>query len=70
MFQETNHKDSDPSFVVALEIAKQKKAQTFGETLIKPCALKMVESFLGNGLMSKLAADSLSNTTVRRRISK
>lgn len=49
-FQDTGHKITEASYVVALEIVKQKKPDTIGETLIKPCALKMVEIVLGNGL--------------------
>ncbi|XP_055549359.1 zinc finger BED domain-containing protein 5-like [Wyeomyia smithii] len=65
----TNSKTVEASYVVALEIAKQKKPHTVGETLVKPCAMKMVEIVLGNGLEKKLVAVSLSDNTVQRRIS-
>lgn len=67
-FFATNSKVVEASYVVALEIAKQKKPHTVGETLVKPCAMKMVEIVLGNGLEKKLAAVSLSDNTVQRRI--
>ncbi|XP_042243550.1 zinc finger BED domain-containing protein 5-like [Homarus americanus] len=47
-FKETNQEVTEASYVVALEIAKQKKPHTIGENLIKPCSLKMVEIVLGN----------------------
>ena len=34
-------------YEVALTIAKQKKPHTIAETLVKPCAIKMVEQVLG-----------------------
>jgi hypothetical protein len=39
-FQEMNHRATEASYAIALEIAKQKKPHTIGETLIKPCILK------------------------------
>lgn len=52
-----------------LRLQSKKKPHTIGETLVKPCAMKMVEIVLGNGLEKKLAAVSLSDNTVQRRIS-
>ena len=43
------------SYVVALEIAKQKKPHTIGKTLIKPCVLKMADIMLGKDAERKLA---------------
>ena len=37
----------EASYEVALEIAKQKKPHTIGESLIKPCVLKMANKVLG-----------------------
>lgn len=44
----------EASFQVAYAIAKQKKAYTIGESLIKPCALSMVETVLGKDQITKL----------------
>lgn len=65
-FQDTNQKVNE-TYVIALEIGKQEN-KTIGETWIKPCSLQIVEIVLGNGLVIKLAAVSLSNNTVQRRI--
>ncbi|XP_042218847.1 uncharacterized protein LOC121864027 [Homarus americanus] len=48
---------------------KKKKAHTIGETLIKPCALKMVKRVLGEASERKIQQISLSDDTVKRRIS-
>lgn len=53
LFQENNHKVIEASYVVALEKAKQKKPHIIAEMLIKPCALKMVETVLGNSQEKK-----------------
>lgn len=58
----------EASYEVALEIAKQKKPHTIGETLIKPCTLKMVKRVLGDASERKIQQISLSNDTVKRRI--
>ncbi|XP_064485888.1 SCAN domain-containing protein 3-like [Ornithodoros turicata] len=68
-FQVAGHNVMEGSYFIALEIAKQKKPHTIGETLIKPCAFKMVEILLGKEQERKLAAVPLSNSTVQRRIS-
>ena len=65
---ETNAKILEASSVVSLAIAKEKKPHIIGETLIKPCAKKMVEIVLGKEAEKKIAAISLSNNTVQRRI--
>lgn len=56
------------SYEVSLEIAKQKKPHTIGETLIKPCALKMVNLVLGGDSEKKIQQIPLSDNTVSRRI--
>ena len=57
------------SFDVALQISKHKKPHTIGETLIKPCALNIVKLILGETSAKKIQRVSLSNNTIRRRIS-
>ena len=49
-------------------IAKQCKLYTIGETLIKPCASKMVKIVLGEESKMKLQKIPLSNDIVQRRI--
>ena len=56
------------SYYVALQIAKQKKPHTIGETLIKSCASKMVELVLGDESRKKLDTIPLSDNTIARRI--
>ena len=58
----------EASYVVAFKIAKQKKPHSIGETLIKPCVLKMADIMLGKDAERKLASISLSNSTIQRRI--
>ena len=53
---------------MAFEIVKQKKSHTIGETLIKSCTLKMAGIVLGKEAEKKLAAISLSNNIIQRRI--
>ena len=65
---ETNAKILEASYAVSLAIAKEKKPHIIGETLIKPCAKKMVEIVLGKEAEKKIAAISLSNNTVQKRI--
>ncbi|XP_064462249.1 protein FAM200C-like [Ornithodoros turicata] len=68
-FQVAGHNVMEASYVIALEIVKQKKPHTIGEPLIKPYALNMVEILLNKEQEHKLAAVPLSNSTVQRRIS-
>ena len=56
------------SYVVAIEIAKQKKPHFIGEILIKSCVLKMADIMLGKDADRKLALISLSNSTLQTRI--
>ena len=65
---ETNKQILEASYAVSLHIAKEKKLHTIGESLIKPCAKKMVEIVLGKEAEKKIGAIPLSNNTVQRRI--
>lgn len=67
-FFEENISLVEASYEVALQIAKQKKPHTIAETLVKPCALKMVERVLGKQNCKRLEGISLSNDTIKRRI--
>ena len=67
-FFRKNNQLLEASYLVAFEIAKEKKPHTIGETLIKPCILKTAGIVLGKEAEKKLAAISLSNNTIQRRI--
>ena len=67
-FQQQTSSVIEASYEVALEIAKQMKPHTIGETLIKPCTLKMVKRVLGDASERKIQQISLSNDTVKRRV--
>ena len=67
-FFRKNNQLLEASYLMAFEIAKQKKTRTIGETLIKPCILKTACIVLGKEAEKKLAAISLSNNTIQRRI--
>ncbi|CAH1987064.1 unnamed protein product [Acanthoscelides obtectus] len=56
------------SFEIAFTIAKQKKAHTIGEELMKPCVLKTSQIILEEDAEQKVKSISLSNNTVKRRI--
>lgn len=58
----------EASYELALLIAKEKKAHTIGETLVKPCMLTAAKIVLGDESRQKLSKISLSDNTVRRRI--
>ena len=58
----------EASYVVALEVAKQKKSHTIAETLIKPCMLKAVKLVLGEASEIMMRQIPLSNDTIKRRI--
>ncbi|XP_042228307.1 zinc finger BED domain-containing protein 5-like [Homarus americanus] len=68
-FQQQNLSVVEASYEVSIEIAKKKKAYTIDETLIKPCALKMVKRVLGKASERKIQQISLSDDAVKRRIS-
>ena len=57
------------SYIVALGTAKQKKAHTVGEVLIKPYWLQVIKLILGEASEKKMQQVSLSKTTIKRRIS-
>ena len=57
----------EASYVIALEIAKQKK-HIIGDRLVKPCLLKTAKLVLGDASTAKLKQISLSNNTIQRRI--
>ena len=65
-FYQQNASVVEASFLVFLELAKKKKAQTIGEELILPCAKTMVKLALGEKSAKKLNTISHS---VHRRIS-
>ncbi|KAG7155573.1 Zinc finger BED domain-containing protein 5-like 15 [Homarus americanus] len=56
-------------YEISNEIAKKKKGHTIRETLIKSFALKMVKRVLGEASERKIQQISLSDDTVKRRIS-
>lgn len=58
----------EASYKVAYRIAKQKKPHTIGETLVKPCALEMVELVCGLEQRKKIEAVPLSNDVIHSRI--
>ena len=67
-FVKTSKAALHASYVVALHVAKNKKAHTIAETLIKPCLLDCARIILGDDACSKLKQISMSNDTVRSRI--
>ena len=48
------------SYVIALQIAKNKKPQTIGEDLIKPCMLQACAAVLGKQAVQRLKVIPLS----------
>ncbi len=68
MLSNNKHRVVEASYEVAVEIAKQKKPHTIGDSSIKPCALKMVKRVLGDASERKIQQISLSNDTVKQRI--
>lgn len=58
----------EASYKVAHLIAKNKKPHTIGETLIKPCALEMVELVCGTEQRMEIAKIPLSNDVIHSRI--
>lgn len=51
----------EASYRVVYLIAKNKKAHTIGESLVKPCALQMVETVLGEKQRNQIVQIPLSN---------
>ena len=68
-FHQTNYSIVEASYAVALRIVKSKKPHNIGETLVKPCLLECAKLVLGDTAYNQLKQVSLSNDTVRRRIS-
>jgi len=58
----------EASYRVAYRIAKVKKPHTIGETLIKPCALDMVQLMCGEQHRKALQTIPLSDNVIKRRI--
>ena len=58
----------EASYRVALCIAKEKKPHTIGESLVKPCAMDMVQILFGNEAKQKIAKIPMSNDTIHNRI--
>uniref|UniRef100_UPI00358ED38C zinc finger BED domain-containing protein 5-like n=1 Tax=Myxine glutinosa TaxID=7769 RepID=UPI00358ED38C len=67
IFQQ-NKRLTEASYAVNLLIVQQKKPHTVGETLIKPCTLKMARILFGEEAEKKFNQTTLSNNTVQRRI--
>lgn len=57
------------SYKISLLIAKQKKPHTVAETLVKPCMIEAARLVLDQNSVNKLNQISLSNSTVKQRIS-
>ena len=56
------------SYLIALQIVKNKKPYTIGEDLIKPCILQACETVLGKQAVQRLKVIPISANTVKRRI--
>ncbi|GFT22658.1 SCAN domain-containing protein 3 [Nephila pilipes] len=63
-----SEKALEASYHVAKLIARQKKPQTVGETLIKPACMEIVRLMLGPNEVKEVNKVSLSADTVKRRI--
>ena len=59
----------EASYRIAFRIAQAKKPLTIGEELIKPCLIEATTLVLGREKANKLKEISLSNDTVKKRIS-
>ena len=68
-FQQENAASMQASYEVALEIARNKKPHTIGESLVKICLWKTVKILLGESSAAKMRQIFLSNDTIQRRIS-
>ena len=56
------------SYLIALQIVKNKKPYTIGEDLIKPCMLQASEAVLGKQAVQRLKVIPMSANTLKRRI--
>ena len=54
-FQQQNKALVEASYEAALEIAKQTKPNSIGETLMKPCTVTMMKLILGESAAKKLS---------------
>ena len=59
----------EASYRIAFRIAQAKKPHTIDEKLIKPCLIEATAVVLGGEKANKLKEISLSNGTVKKRIS-
>ena len=69
MWSRQNKALLEASYRIAFRIAQSKKPHTIGEELIKPCLIEATTLVLGKEKASKLEKISLSNDTVKKRIS-
>ena len=53
------------SYLIALQIAKNKKPYTIGENLIKPCMLQACEAVVGKQAVQRLKIIPMSANTVK-----
>ena len=58
----------EASYKVAYFIAKEKKPHTIAESLIKPCALEMVELVIGPSERKEIEKIPLSNSVIKSRV--
>ena len=69
MWAKQNKAVLEASYRIAFRIAQAKKPHTIGEELIKPCLIEATTLVLGGEKANKLKEISLSNDTVKKRIS-
>ena len=69
MWAKQNKAVLEVSYRIAFRIAQAKKPHTIGEELIKPCLIEATTLVLGGKKANKLKEISLSNDTVKKRIS-
>lgn len=67
-FSHTEMKAIKSSFVVAFQIAKEKKPFTIGERLLKPAMTEVAKIMFGEAAATKIASIALSDSTISRRI--
>lgn len=67
-FSHTEMKAIKCSFVVALQIAKEKKPFTIGERLLKPAITEIAKIMLGDAAATKIDSIPMSDNTICRRI--
>ena len=69
MWAKQNKAVLEASYCIAFRIAQAKKPHTIGEELINPCLVEATTLVLGGEKANKLKEISLSNDTVKKRIS-